>query len=314
MAGRLGRANCLRNPRRTAQGATARMVGLAVVCAVAVLGASLAQSSTNSVVNAVRADLLVTSSTGTPSPAVAGRVSRLPGVGETCAVYGAQFEVRQATATVDGDCTGGLARAVNLSMTAAAAAPALARGELLVAATTARAEHLAVGSLVPVSFPQRSRATMRVGGVYRPNLLIGSYVVGEGFFRSHFPGQRPGGILVTASPGFPHLERTARDALKPYPTLSVETRSQFEAQQTAAINQALGLVYALLALAVLVAFIGIVNTLLMAVIERTREIGLLRAVGMQRRQIRQMVRTEAVILSLFGARLGVCRAPGWGRR
>lgn len=312
VAGRLGRANCLRNPRRTAQGATALMVGLSVVCAVAVLGASLAQSATNSVVNAVRADLLVTSSSGTLSPAVVGQVSRLPGVGETCAVYGAQFAVRQVTATVDGVCTRGLAQAVNLSMTAGAAAPALARGELLVAATTARAEHLAVGSVVPVSFPQQLRATMRVGGIFRPNPLIGSYVVGDGFFRSRFPGQRPGGILVTSGPGAPHLERTISDALKPYPTLSVETRSQFEAQQTAAINQALGLVYALLALAVVVAFIGIVNTLLLAVFERTREIGLLRALGMQRRQVREMVRSEAVIVSLLGAFLGVVLGTGLG--
>ncbi len=312
VAGRLGRANTVRDPRRTAQGATALMVGLAVVSSVAVLGASLAQSATNSVVNAVHANLLITSSSGTFSPSVVRLVSALPGVGATCTVYGAQFEVRQQTVSIAGVCTRGLAQAVNLDMEAGSASRAMERGELLVSATTARSEHLATGSLLAVSFPDQPRATIRVGGIFRPNSLIGSYLVGDAFFQAHFPGQRPGGILVDSRPGSTGLERTIGKALKPYPTLTVESRSQFEAQQTAAINQALGLVYALLALAVLVAFIGIVNTLLLAVFERTREIGLLRAVGMQRRQVREMVRTEAVILSLFGALLGVLLGTGLG--
>jgi putative ABC transport system permease protein len=311
-AGRLGRANSVRDPRRTAQGATALMVGLAVVSSVSVLGASLAQSATNSVVNAVHADLLITSSSGTLSPSVIGLISSLPGVGRTCTVYGAQFEVRQQTVPIRGVCTRGLAQAVNLEMEAGSASRALGRGELLVSATTAKSEHLTTGSRLVVTFPDQPRAEVRVGGIFRPNSLIGSYLVGDAFFQAHFPGQLPGGILVDSRPGYPGLESTISRALRPYPTLTVESRAQFEAQQTAAINQALGLVYALLALAVVVAFIGIVNTLLLAVFERTREIGLLRAVGMQRRQIRQMVRTESVILSLFGALLGVLLGTGLG--
>lgn len=311
-AGRLGRANSARDPRRTAQGATALMVGLAVVSSVTVLGASLAQSATDSVVNAVRANLLITSSSGTLSPAVVGLVSSLPGVGSTCTVYGAQFEVRQQMVPIRSVCTRGLAQAVNLTMEAGSASLALKRGELLVSATIAKAEHLTIGSRLAVSFPDQPRAHLRVGGIFRPNSLIGSYLVGNALFEAHFRGQLPGGILVGAASESTGLEHAIREALRPYPTLSVESRAQFEAQQTAAINQALGLVYALLALAIVVAFIGIVNALMLAVFERTREIGLLRAVGMQRRQIREMVRTEAVILSLFGALLGVLLGTGLG--
>jgi len=94
-------------------------------------------------------------------------------------------------------------------------------------------------------------------------------------------------------------------ALKGYPGLNIQTRAEFEKSQQQQVNQLLGLVYALLALAVLIALIGIVNTLMLSVFERTHEIGLLRAVGMKRRQVRAMIRSESVILSLFGAVIGV---------
>ena len=101
-------------------------------------------------------------------------------------------------------------------------------------------------------------------------------------------------------------------ALAAYPNAQVQTRAQFEQTQTAAVNQLLGLVYALLALAVLIALIGIVNTLMLSVFERTREIGLLRAVGMKRRQVRTMIRSEAVILAIFGAIIGIIVGTGMG--
>ena len=97
-----------------------------------------------------------------------------------------------------------------------------------------------------------------------------------------------------------------------YPNVKVQTRPQFEQAQINAVNQLLGLIYALLALAVLIALIGIVNTLMLSVFERTREIGLLRAVGMKRRQVRAMVRSESVILAIFGAIIGIVIGTGMG--
>jgi putative ABC transport system permease protein len=96
------------------------------------------------------------------------------------------------------------------------------------------------------------------------------------------------------------------------PNAQVQTKAQFEHQQVASVNQLLGLVYALLALAVIIALIGIVNTLMLSVFERTREIGLLRAVGMKRRQVRAMIRSEAVILAIFGAIIGIVIGTGMG--
>jgi putative ABC transport system permease protein len=311
ISGRLGRQNSMRSPRRTAQGAAALMVGLALVSATAVVGASLAEMATSSVDNAISGNLLITSSTGTFSSSVARTVAHLPGVSTSCTVYGAQFEVQGSLVSLKGVCTDHLADNVILRMTAGTAERALARGRLLIDATTAHSKHLAVGSVVAVTFPS-GNSPMRIGGIFEPNALIGSYLVGNGFFRSHFEGQLPGGIVVQASRGATNLERTVTDALKSYPTLTIQSAVQFKASQIAAINQVLGLVYALLALAVIIAFIGVVNTLLLSVFERTHEIGLLRAVGMKRRQIRTMIRSEAVILSLFGAVLGVVVGTGLG--
>ena len=108
------------------------------------------------------------------------------------------------------------------------------------------------------------------------------------------------------------VDKRVTHALSAYPTVQVQTRAQFEQSQVSTINQLLGLIYALLALAVFIALIGIVNTLMLSVFERTREIGLLRAVGMKRRQIRSMVRSESVIISVFGAIIGILIGTGLG--
>jgi putative ABC transport system permease protein len=152
---------------------------------------------------------------------------------------------------------------------------------------------------------------MRIGGIFRPNALIGHYLVGSGFFLFHFTNPLPIGVLLKTD-GRTGILNAVNNATGPYPNVGVQTKSQFEASQVAAVNQLLGIVYALLALAVLIALIGIVNTLLLSVFERTHEIGLLRAVGMKRQQIRAMIRSEAVILSLFGAIIGIVVGTGLG--
>ena len=121
--------------------------------------------------------------------------------------------------------------------------------------------------------------------------------------RQSAAGGRPPPHRSRPPPAVGHGRRHA--ASRPYPNLKIQTRAQFEKSQQKQVNQLLGLVYALLALAVVIALIGIVNTLMLSVFERTHEIGLLRAVGMKRRQVRAMIRSEAVILSVFGAIIGV---------
>jgi putative ABC transport system permease protein len=301
--GSLGRQNSMRNPRRTAQTAAALMVGLALVSAMAVFGASLSKSATASVDQAIRASILISSSGGQLTAAVPGVAAAVPGVTATDTVYRNQFEFEGTVATLTGVSTRSLAATVILRMTAGSPA-ALDSGELLIDSTTAKTDHLTVGDTVPVKFAYTGPATMRIGGIYLANALIQSYLVSSGFFVSHFRNPHPDAVLL-ATNGGPGTQAAVEQALAPYPTAQVQSRAQFEQAQVASVNQLLGLVYALLALAVLIALIGIVNTLMLSVLERTREIGLLRAVGMRRPQVRAMIRAEAVILALFGAAIGV---------
>jgi putative ABC transport system permease protein len=311
ISGRLGRENSMRSPRRTAQTAAALMVGLALVSAMAVFGASLSKSTTNSVDNAISADLIVTGPNAGFPASVVTAVSRVPGVVATATAYKGQFELRGSLSTLVGVSTDHLADSVILRMTAGSAEGPLTAGRILVDAPTARDDHLSVGSVVPVKFALTGDSTMRVGGIFAPNALIGSYLVGGGFFLSHFTNPLPIAVLAKTD-GDAGVANAVNNALDPYPNVGVQTKAQYEASQAASIKKLLGIVYALLALAVLIALIGIVNTLLLSVFERTHEIGLLRAVGMKRRQIRAMIRSEAVILSLFGAIIGVVVGTGLG--
>jgi len=308
-SGRLGRENSMRSPRRTAQTASALMVGLALVSTIAVFGASLSKSATSSVDEAVSADYIVTSSgqgTGGFSNSVAAAARRVPGVTAVSTVYTGQFEFRQDLSNLTAVSADHLPQTVILRVTSGRGAQALAAGELLIDTTTATAKHLSVGSVVPVKFAETGHSTMRIGGVYKPNALLGSFLVGDGFFLSHFASPLPVAVLLRTAGGASEPTTASVNAgLKAYPDLKIQTRAQFEKAQQAQVNQLLGLVYALLGLAILIALIGIVNTLMLSVFERTHEIGLLRAVGMRRRQVRAMIRSEAVILSVFGAVIGV---------
>jgi putative ABC transport system permease protein len=309
--GKLGRENSMRNPRRTAQTAGALMIGLALVSTIAVLGASLSTSAKNSVDSAISADYIVTGSGGF-SKSVAPAVSRLPGVATTTTIYQGQFEFDGSLSTLVAATPAHLPSTVTLNVTSGTGAPAMAAGRLLVDTNTARANDLHVGSVARVKFAQTGSSTMTIGGIYKPNPLVGSFVVGAGFFLSHFDNPLPIGVLLSIAPGAPDLGPALNRVLTPYANVGYKTRAQFEQSQQNKINQELGLVYVLLALAVLVALIGIVNTLMLSVFERTREIGLLRAVGMKRRQVRAMIRSESVIVALFGAVVGIVIGAGLG--
>jgi putative ABC transport system permease protein len=313
IAGRLGRANSMRSPRRTAQTAAALMVGLALVSAMSVFGASVSQSTTANVDRAVSADLIVSSTTssGGLSTLVPATVAAVPGVTSTNTIYRGQCEINGAVAPLTGTATRDLAGTVTLQMTSGSSR-SLAAGELLVDSTTAAASHWRVGDAIPVRFAQTGPGVIRIGGIYQANSVVGSYVVSDHYFLAHFGSNwNPAGLLVDTS-GSAAVENAVTRALASYPTVQVQTRSQYLQAASATVNEIVGLVYALLGLAVIIALIGIVNTLMLSVFERTREIGLLRAVGMRQRQVRSMVRCEAVILAVFGAITGIVIGTGMG--
>jgi putative ABC transport system permease protein len=305
-SGKLGRENSMRSPRRTAQTASALMVGLALVSVIAVFGASLSQSVTASVNNALNADIIITSGnngSGGFSNTVQPIASAVPGVRASSTAYQDQFVVQGSVQSLTAVSTENLSQTVKLQMTDGSP-DSLATGALLVDSTTADSKHYAVGQHIPVRFAKTGPTTMPVGGIFQDNQLIGHYLVGSAFFLSHFDNESPIAVLL-ATNGSAATEQAVKQALAGYPNLKIQSRAEYEQAQRNMVNQLLGLVYALLALAVIIALIGVVNTLMLSVFERTHEIGLLRAVGMKRVQIRAMIRSESVILSVFGAVIGI---------
>jgi putative ABC transport system permease protein len=259
-AGRLGRENAMRSPRRTAQTASALMVGLALVSTIAVYGASLSRTATNDVDSAINAQYVIG---GTLSDSVVPAIARIPGVNTVTTAYQGQFEIRDSLSSLIAATTANLPRTVNLVVSAGRGAPAMAAGELLIDTTTATSDHLNVGSLVAVKFAQTGAATMRIGGIFKPNPQLGSYLVSAAFFGSHFHDPVPTAVLVASDRNALHVGRALTNLLNPYP-VSVDTRAQFEHSQQAKVNELVGLVYVLLALAVIVALIGVVNTLMLS--------------------------------------------------
>jgi putative ABC transport system permease protein len=307
MSGRLGRENSMRSPRRTAQTASALMVGLALVSVIAVFGASVSQSATASIDQAIAANIIVSNANnngpGSFSTAVPAAVAAVPGVTSTSTVYGGQFEFKQSIVNLRAVSTKNLSQTLILNMSSGTP-QALDAGKLLIDTSTANSDHLVVGDTVPVKFALTGNSTMRIGGIFQTNQLIGSFLVSQAFYVKHFQNPQPGAVLARTD-GSAGVEQAVKHALDAYPNVQVQSRAEFENSQAAQVNQLLGLVYALLALAILIALIGIVNTLMLSVFERTHEIGLLRAVGMKRRQVRAMIRSESVILAIFGAVIGI---------
>jgi putative ABC transport system permease protein len=302
--GRLGRENSMRSPRRTAQTASALMIGLALVSAIAVFGASLTDSFTGAINKAISADLLVTADgTGQLSGSVPAAAAAVPGVTASEIVYRDQFAFEGTAQTITGLSPDHIADTVILRMASGSAA-ALDQGQLLIDSTTATAKHLVVGDTAKVKFAATGATTVRIGGIYQTNGLIESYLVSSAFFVAHFKNPGPGAVLLRDN-GSSSVTTAVTQALNRFGNVQVQTRQQFEQAGASGLNALLGIVYVLLALAVLIALAGIVNTLMLSVLERTREIGLLRAVGMRRSQVRAMIRSEAVILSVFGAVIGI---------
>jgi putative ABC transport system permease protein len=158
-----------------------------------------------------------------------------------------------------------------------------------------------------VEFARTGVQHLTVGGLYSDNRFLGNYAVSLQTYEANFSEQLDEIVFVKAAEGVPIARARAavEDAVAAYPNVQVNDQAEFKDQQAGFIDQLLALVSALLGLAILIALFGIVNTLGLSIFERTRELGLLRAVGMSRRQVRSMIRWESVIIAVLGAVLGV---------
>jgi len=313
VSGRLGQENAARNPRRTAATASALMIGLAVVAAIATLGSSATASFNGIFDRSIKSDFVVLASGGRSefSTAAEAPVRGAPGVVAMSPYRLGSWHDGNATKQVIGIDPVDGPKVLTLNMVSGSSA-ALSSGEVLIDDKVARARHLKAGDTLEMGFGPTGVQAVLVGGTYKTNQILGNYTVSDQFVADNVTQVRNAALFVKTTSGSPSEQDALTRALSHYPDLEVKTGAQFKALQKSQLNTVLAVVYVLLALSILIALIGVVNTLALSVMERTREIGLLRAIGMQRRQIKRMIRGEAVIVSMIGAVLGLVLGVGLG--
>ncbi len=307
-AGRLAGDNAIRNPRRTGATASALMIGLTLVSAVGVLAASMSASLDQLVDEQFESDFLVQSPVfgtfpvelGTQMSEVAGvaTVSRQQAV---MAMIDKEKEPTYVIATDDAFST-----IYDLKMVSGSD-QIKPSGEAVISETEAKDRDLELGSALTLHFPGEKDVAVKVSGIFEDSQVAGAINVGFGVLEAGGVKRGDNVLSINLTDGSdPSTVRKDLDAIvEDLPIVAVQDKQDFADSLRAQINQLLYLVYGLLALSVVIAIIGIVNTLSLSVLERTREIGLLRAVGLSRRRLRLMVTLESVTISVMGAVLGL---------
>src|SRR5436305_6851919 len=311
-SGSLARENAMRNPSRTASTASALMIGLALITFVAILGAGLRSSFSDAVDKLFAADYAVTAQDGfAPFPkqtdAAAARTSGVTAVtpirGGDARIFDHNTQISAVTSnlndTVDIDWVKG---GDNVPAT-------LGHDGGFVNTDYAKKHHLVLGSPITVQVPNGRRLQLRVRGIFKApkgGSPFGDVTISTAAFDANY--SKPQNVMTLINiHGGDNAVNTARldRSLSTFPDSKIQTAAEFKQTQETDINKALNLLYGLLGLSVIISLFGVVNTLVLSVFERTRELGMLRAVGMTRRQVRSMIRHESIVTALIGGALGI---------
>lgn len=308
-AGQLAVGNAMRNPTRTAGTASALMIGVAVVVLFTVVGSSLTSMIREALTGSVRADLLLIEqgfSGSGMSPELAGKLSELPGVNHsvgmgvgTVRIGGKATDVLVVDPTkmnyvMDVDVTKG-----NFD--------GLGNDGLAVSSSEAEKKGWSEGTAVDVGFVDGTTLKMHIGVIYKRAELVGSIILPRATWSAHstFSVDLINMVSLDKSADLSQVRKEVDRAGKAFGAPEAQTRNEYADQAAGQVQQLLGIVYVLLALSIIIALMGIANTLALSIHERTRELGLLRAIGQTRGQLRSMVRWESVIIALFGTVGGV---------
>jgi putative ABC transport system permease protein len=304
ITGTLARDNAIRQPRRTAGTAAALLVGVAVVSLFTVVASSVKASLADGVKKSVAGDLIVGATSfggGGLSPQLAADLTRLPQVQTATGIGTGAALLEGHSRTLSIAEPSQLGSLVDLHVVAGSTADLGAAG-LAVSKPSADSHHWRLGSEVAVVYPDGATGRLHVAAIYTNRTLVKDLLIAPAAFGPHAAQAIDAEILVKLRPGtdLPTAKAAVEQAATGYGRPAVQTRQEYQKTATNGVNTALGLVYVMLALAIIIALLGIANTLSLAVHERTRELGLLRAVGQTRAQTRAMVRWEAVIVAVFG--------------
>ncbi|MDT0437929.1 MULTISPECIES: ABC transporter permease [Streptomyces] len=322
--GRMAERNALRNPRRTGATGAALMIGLALVACLSVVGSSMVASATDQLDKTVGTDFIIQSDSGQLlTPQAVRAVKDTPGLERVT-----EYKVTRADYTTpDGktlrntDITAAdptYATDLRTETVAGELKDAYLPDSMSVHETFAKEHGIHLGSKITVRFRGGSTAHLTVRAITSSDVVIdaGAKYISTATLARYVPaGNMPLDTLVfaTAQKDRQKDAYTAlRTALHDYPQYTVRDQTDYKDALKDQIGQLLNMIYGLLGLAIVVAVLGVVNTLALSVVERTREIGLLRAIGLSRRQLRRMIRLESVVIALFGALLGLGLGMGWG--
>ena len=310
VAGGLARRNAMRNPGRTAATAAALMIGIALVAFSAVLGAGMRESVKGALAEQVRADYVLVGQDGwSPiDPEAAKAAAAVPGVDVATGIAQDRARAFGEKIKVDGVDEARIATVFGFDWEDGTddAYAELASGGAIVTDRFADDHGLAVGDRFEVTAIKGDRLDLSVAGISKPDrfdpLGTGQVTIARAAYDEAFSAERESyGFVAAEGASRPALEK----ALAAFPDVKLQSKSEFQTDQSAWVDQILGIFYVLLGLAVIVSLFGIVNTLALSVLERTRELGMLRAIGMSRRQVRRMIRHESVVTALIGAVLGI---------
>lgn len=310
--GQLARTNAARNPRRTAATAFALTIGLMLVAIIGTLGSSFKATIDQSLDRDVRVDFFLTGvNNGFIPPTVLDAVKKTPGVAQAVA-SGLVVSTVDGKQVLGGAAVGGqISSVVNYNLLEGRS---LTPNGMIVDEPTSRKPGWSLGSKVEFKRPDGETVEVPVVGVYELNPVLGAWVIGNTAYDKLMPpaAQILGGVYVLTSTDADKaaVQQRLNEATSKYLTVQVQTAEEFKSSLSSMIDQMLGVLYALLALALVVAVLGIVNTLALSVVERRQEIGMERAIGMARAQVRRMIYLESVLIAVFGALLGIILGCG----
>ncbi|WEH17481.1 FtsX-like permease family protein [Streptomyces sp. VNUA24] len=322
--GRMAERNALRNPRRTGATGAALMIGLALVACLSVVGSSLVASATEQLDKTVGTDFIIQSDRGeliTPQAVEAARSAK--GI-KSLTEYKwtqADFTTPDGKTLKDTAITAAdpsYATDLATEVVAGKLADAYRPDSMSVHEKFAKDHDVRLGSKIAVAFKDGRTADLTVRAITSSDVVIdaGAMYTSIDTMARYVPADRmplDQLLFASAKEGQDAAAYTSlKDALHDYPQYEVRDQTDYKEALKGQIDQLLNMIYGLLALAIIVAILGVVNTLALSVVERTREIGLMRAIGLSRRQLRRMIRLESVVIALFGALLGLGLGMGWG--
>ncbi|MEU6217364.1 FtsX-like permease family protein [Streptomyces sp. NPDC047022] len=322
--GRMAERNALRNPRRTGATGAALMIGLALVACLSVVGSSMVASATDQLDKTVGTDFIIQADNENTliTPQAVKALKDTPGLARVT-----EYKIVDASlATPDGHASDEVIKAVDATYAqdlrtktvAGDLADAYKPDSMSVHEEFAKKHGIKLGSTVTVGFKGGRTAKLTVRAITSDDVVIdkGSMYASIATVARYVSADKmPLDLLVfaTAKDGQQAAAyKSLKSALHGYPQYTVRDQTDYKKALKDQIGQMLNMIYGLLALAIIVAVLGVVNTLALSVVERTREIGLMRAIGLSRRQLRRMIRLESVVIAVFGALLGLGLGMGWG--